>query len=82
MNPDFLTIVEGDCEYRVQISNHKELNRIEVTDWNKAQTILGALLDSGYMARVTKCERTYIIEYDWEDEDWSGRRLIWVEEVE
>lgn len=82
MNPEYLKIVAGDEEYRVQISNHKELNKIEVTDWNKAQTILGALLDSGYMARVTKCERTYVIEYDWEDEDWSGRRLIWVEDVE
>lgn len=82
MNPDFLKIVAGDEEYRVQISNHKEINRIEVNDWDKAQTILGVLLDSGYMARVTKCERTYIIEYDWQDEDWSSRRLVWVEDVE
>lgn len=82
MNPDYLTIVADDGEYRVQISNHKEINKIEVNDWGKAQTILGVLLDSGYVARVVKCERTYVIEYDWEDEDWSGRRLIWVEDVE
>ena len=81
MNPDFITIVTDGSEYRVQISNHKEINKIEVTDWGKAQTILGVLLDSGYVARVVKCERTYIIEYDWDDEDWSGRRLIWVEDV-
>ena len=82
MNPDFITIVAGDEEYRVQISNHKEINRVEVSDWGKAQTILGVLLDSGYAARVVKSERTYIIEYDWSDEDWSSRRLIWVEDVE
>jgi hypothetical protein len=82
MNPDFITIVAGDEEYRVQISNHKEINRVEVSDWGKAQTILGVLLDSGYAARVTKCERTYIIEYDWSDEDWSSRRLVWIEDIE
>jgi hypothetical protein len=32
MNPDYLKIVAGDEEYRVQISNYKELNKIEVTD--------------------------------------------------
>jgi hypothetical protein len=82
MNPDYITLVDGDDECRAQLSNPRELNKIEVNDWDKAQTILGVLLDSGYVARVVKCERTYIIVYDWEDEDWSGRRLIWVEDVE
>ena len=82
MNPDFITIVADGSEYRVQISNHKEINKIEVTDWNKAQAVLGVLLDSGYVARVVKCERTYVIEYDWDDEDWSGRRLVWIEDAE
>ena len=82
MNPDYITIVAGDSEYRVQESNYKEINKIEVTDWGKAQTILSALLDSGYMARVVKCEGTYVIEYDWEDESWSSRRLIWVEDID
>ena len=74
MNPDFITIVADGSEYRVQISNHKEINKIEVNDLSKAQTILGVLLDSGYVARVSKCERTYVIEYDWDYEDLSGRR--------
>ena len=82
MNPDFITIVADGSEYRVQISNHKEINKIEVNDLSKAQTILGVLLDSGYVARVSKCERTYVIEYDWDDEDWSGRRLVWIEDAE
>ena len=81
MNPDYITIVADDEEYRVQISSDKEINTIAVEDWGKAQTILGVLLDSGYIARVVKSERVYIIEYDWKDEDWSGRRLIWVEDV-
>ena len=70
---------EDDERLYVKPVDNSQLKRIELTDWEGAQTILKVLLDNGYMAVLTKCERTYVIEYDWQDTDWSGKQLMWVE---
>lgn len=78
---DDLSQFTEDDEERVDVKpvDNSQLKRIELTDWNGAQTVLKVLLDNGYMAVLTKCERTYVIEYDWQDSDWSGKVCMWVE---
>ena len=72
---------EEEASYKVRVVSLNNINKVVVEDWGKAQTLLGILLDSGYQTRVYKNEKYYVIEYDWLNEDWSGRKLLWTEEV-
>lgn len=55
-----------------------EINRIEIDNWDNAQKVLEVLLSSGYQATIVKCEKYYIIEYDWGNVEWSSNTLMWV----
>lgn len=65
--------------YVVSPVPYNEINRIELDSWDKAQKVLEVLLSSGYQAMVVKCEKAYIIEYDWGNVEWSSNTLMWVE---
>ena len=72
---------EEEASYKVRVVSLNNINKVVVEDWGKTQILLGILLDSGYQTRVYKNEKYYVIEYDWLNEDWSGRKLLWTEEV-
>ena len=86
MPAKILEVIEDEADeeeenYKVRVVSLNNINKVVVEDWGKAQTLLGILLDSGYQARVYKNDKYYVIEYDWLNEDWSGRKLLWIEEV-
>lgn len=70
-------LAEG--EFIVKEANWKELNRVELADWDAAATMLKVLLDNGYHAVLEKSDFTYVITYDWANPEWSGTSIMWVE---
>lgn len=58
---------------------YREINRMEIEGWDNAQKMLEVLLSSGYQATIVKCEKFYIIEYDWGNVEWSSNTVMWVE---
>ena len=72
---------EEEGNYKVRVVSHSNINKVVVEGWDKAQMLLDILLNGGYQARVYKNEKYYVIEYDWLNEDWTDRRLLWTEEV-
>ena len=72
---------EEEGNYKVRVVSLNNINKVVVEGWDKAQMLLDILLNGGYQARVYKNEKYYVIEYDWLNEDWTDRRLLWTEEV-
>lgn len=70
-----------EASYKVRVVSLNNVNKVVVEGWDKAQTLLDILLNSDYQARVYKNEKYYVIEYDWLNEEWSSRKLLWTEEV-
>lgn len=58
---------------------HQHINKVELTDWDKAQRLIQILLDSDYAVVVRKCENTYIVEYEFNEPEWGCPIPLWVE---